>query len=355
MLKQKNLIKWVAFIVCAAALTASVAAQEDDRFDYITDPDNAETIGYACYTIGAEADGVFFNAEERFPLASTFKIIVLVEYARQVAAGQLDPAERVPIAVLDAYYLPNTDGGAYDYWLAEMATIEDDTVSLESVVRGMIEVSVNASTDYLIERLNITDGVDWYDEIGITDTDQPRIILGDFLALVNHETGVFDVQNTTDEEQAELSAYLLNQYLDDADWRRAERGRSGFIPIVTQQAYFQRFGNFGTPADFARLMAAIYDDAFGVEASDIMRDVLGWPARAFPESWAAFEAIGTKGGSLPGTLTAAYYADGVDSAPMVLAVFYRQLDPRQYIEWLGSFEHQLFEIDVLNTGCDLLP
>ena len=51
--------------------------------------------------------------EERQPLASAVKVVHLAAYARAVAAGELSPDERVPLADWERWHLPGTDGGAH--------------------------------------------------------------------------------------------------------------------------------------------------------------------------------------------------------------------------------------------------
>eukprot|EP01034_Spumella_vulgaris_P007163 gene7163-9124_t len=56
------------------------------------------------------------------PLASTVKIILAIEYARQAAAGEIDADEVVPIAELEKFHVDNTDGGAHESWLASFSS-----------------------------------------------------------------------------------------------------------------------------------------------------------------------------------------------------------------------------------------
>ena len=89
----------------------------------------------------------------RRPLASTFKLAVLAAYAREVAAGRLDPGERIPAADVALWHLQGTDDGAHERALAAMSVADGDTLSLDQVVRAMVEFSDNAATDYLLDRL----------------------------------------------------------------------------------------------------------------------------------------------------------------------------------------------------------
>ena len=50
------------------------------------------------------------------PVASTMKLIVALEYTKQVTEGKIDSSRFVSINDVNRYYVPNTDGGAQDRW-----------------------------------------------------------------------------------------------------------------------------------------------------------------------------------------------------------------------------------------------
>ncbi|WP_054950275.1 serine hydrolase [Numidum massiliense] len=92
------------------------------------------------------------------PLASTVKTILGIEYAKQAASGAIDPAERVALDDLTAFYVPNTDGGAHGAWLRsieEGGLVTHGRVALAEVAKGMLAYSSNANTEYLMMRLGL--------------------------------------------------------------------------------------------------------------------------------------------------------------------------------------------------------
>ena len=81
------------------------------------------------------------NENVIMPLASTVKILVAVEFAKQAANKVFNENEMVPLKELDKYYLPNTDGGAHPNWIAyeqRLGHIKNDSIALINVARGMI-------------------------------------------------------------------------------------------------------------------------------------------------------------------------------------------------------------------------
>ncbi len=313
--------------------------------------DNPDQVGIACYPLNDPEAGVYHNADERFPLASTVKTLLLLAYAEQVAAGVWAADEVIALSELEAYYVPNTDGGAYPAWIESIGA--EDTVTLDQIVRGMIMFSTNNGADYLFNRLSDYDWADLFRRIGVENSDAPMLILGLFLALENPETGLANPQTMTDEEQAERSADMAQRYLDDPDFRAAAQARVGVIPYsaLAQTAYFARFGSFGTPRDYTRVMqAAFTGEGLIPGAAEIARPALEW-ALMFPEMQAQFSAFGTKGGSLAGILTSAYFAQEHDGEPIMLAVFYQGIPLLEYVNWLSDFRMQGVELEAIISQC----
>ena len=96
------------------------------------------------------------NSDNLMPLASTVKIIIAIEFARQAAAKKIDADEYILLSDLDKYYIKNTDGGAHAAWLKSIIKnqlIKNKSITISEVVRGMIEFSSNADSEYLMDRL----------------------------------------------------------------------------------------------------------------------------------------------------------------------------------------------------------
>ena len=98
------------------------------------------------------------NENKLMPLASTLKILVAVEFAKQAGSNIIDAESYVPVSELNKYYLPDTDGGAHANWLSyekEKKHVKNDSVKLIDVARGMTIFSSNANTEYLMDLLGI--------------------------------------------------------------------------------------------------------------------------------------------------------------------------------------------------------
>ncbi|MGN6715214.1 serine hydrolase [Anaerocolumna jejuensis] len=101
---------------------------------------------------------VQYKADRKMPLASVAKILIALEYANQAADDKIQPEQMVSLEDLNRYYIPNLDGGAQPEWeksLKERNILKDSSVSLQEVVKGMIDFSSNANMEYLIELLGL--------------------------------------------------------------------------------------------------------------------------------------------------------------------------------------------------------
>ena len=301
--------------------------------DYLTAyPDEVSLVAY--WTDAPER-GVYHGADVPRPLASTVKVVVLAEYARQVAAGALDPAERVPLDSLAVYDAPLTASGHRPAlrWLRAAGRVRGGAVALEDVARVMVRHSSNPATDYLIARLGRSAVLEAPRRLGLGGADAPLPVSGLF--------GQWDAAGTPvqADEAFEWAARV-----------RAGGGLRRLAPTanVLRLSYVEQRRNARTlPAGTALGYAdALARARAGTLVSDSVSahvlEVLNWPMR---DGWAtAFDAFGFKGGSVPGVMTMAAVgrpsgdargpAGGRDlEAGVVVAVFVEGLPMGVWGEW----------------------
>jgi hypothetical protein len=312
------------------------------------------TVGLAAYRVGQEEQGVYLNADAPMPLASVVKVLHLVAYAEAVAAGELDPTQTVPLDELEAFYLPNIDLGAHPGALTQL---EDNgrifgnppAILLDEVPGMMIASSSNAATDYLHLLLGQRTLEETAVTLGLSSQTAPCPFLGQFLAMGNHVLPQNNGYQAWERYIADPQSYgrdamlLTENFSADAEfrqtaieWRRRTRQPSG----QTQRLFTQDFNAQGSAADYAQLMARIAQNGLSNgESSFIARRFLEWPMR-FAANQALFSNLGYKNGSLPGILTTVYYAyPSGETAPIVVALFFRDLESRTYRQWRSSLAH----------------
>lgn len=322
--------------------------------------DAPETVGLVAYQLGRETEGVFWNAGVPMPVASVAKVITLVAYVEAVAAGELNPLEVIPLAELDRYYLPNFDLGAHRRAINELradglllSPDDNPAVTLADVPWMMTRHSSNAAADYLHMRLGQARLEETARALGLNEPSgshsAPCPFLGQFLIMANHS-------RATANDRAALAAYLddpsaygrdvamlADAFAGQVDFRAAEiawRERNRRPSMDTQRYFTAQLAPRGTARAYANLMARLAQNGLSTADSSFQaRRYLEWPNQfAANLEWGS--NVGYKNGSLPGVLTTVYYAyRWNDPAPIVVALFYRDLPQSTYRRWRNELPH----------------
>ena len=214
--------------------------------------DEGSTVGAEVFAHAVDLDTgaeIGFQANDPVVTASVFKVPILTEYVRQVAAGELDPKQRVFIRA-DAVTAGSTG----------LSVFSDDTEwSLRDIATSMITVSDNAATDIMIrivglDRINAS-----MVELGLTDT----VLISDCAKLFESIAEAYGVDYKT----ARISRLMAE------DPERTARLAIN-IPLRT---------NRSTARDSTQLLQLLWTDrAAGPEACAEARRILGlqvWPHR----------------------------------------------------------------------------
>lgn len=357
-LKNKPIVITLIVVVglmIAAFLITSYAryTSEQAALNYLRQ--NAENVAIACLDPANPQAGFYHNGDEAYPLASTFKLVLLAAYADEVAAGRLDPQESSPVSELDKYYLPGTDGGAQPEFLKSLGAGQT-SLTLDQIADGMIHYGSNAATDALYLRLKDVDFPKLYQRLGLENTSQPFSFLGLYLFIKNHETGMYAEEDLTNAQVRAEQTRLQNLFVNDPAWRQAEVSfiskPTNAAPLYIQKQVINAYGMKGSARDMARILLAAYGytDALPPEAQTILRQHLEWPARANPENTKDFKLLASASGAWPGVLTSAWYAQALNGGPHVLVVLYREMPDDFWNTWITTFTHQQLETLALANG-----
>ena len=297
---------------------------------------NRSMVSLVAYRLDDPAAAILLNPDTPRPLASTIKILVLAGYAQAVDEGRWSPEERVPLAAVEAFFLPRTDGGAHDRAVQvyrERGWLDaSGTVSLHHIVWAMTRVSDNAATDYLLSRLGRGHAESLPTRFAAADSDAPLPIGGVFLSWPS-----------VDEPLADAAWELANRLGKDPGFRARRRND----PVTTRLTLREQASMSGTRSprgtarDYAGLMERVQrGELISAAASATMREFLEWPMEN-DRIRSEFTAFGTKGGSLPGVLTEATYAALRDAAASsVVTVFFDGLPLAVWFKLIQSALHQ---------------
>ncbi|QEU86801.1 serine hydrolase [Streptomyces viridosporus] len=237
---------------------------------------------------------VAVGADDPVVIASIFKVLLVLEFARQVVAGQLDPRERVRVTAADRL------GG----W-GTAGCLDDVELSLRDLAHFAMSVSDNTAADLLLARVGPDTVRLLARELGLERT---RIVGGprDLLESMLAEVGARD----------EREFAVRYPALPDDRKRR--------LAVLDP-----RHTTASTPREITRLLRLVWSDAAGPpEACAFVRDLMIRQvfrhrlASGFPDD----VAVAAKTGTLPGLHMEAGVARYPDGACYAIAVFARTRD-----------------------------
>lgn len=209
------------------------------------------------------------------PLGSAFKLWVLAEAARQVAAGRRRWADVVPLGA------PSLPSGVTQGWP------RGTPMTLQSLATLMVSISDNTATDTLVTVLG-RDAVDA----------QARASGGSTPVLTTHEAFVLKGDPALAARwRAAATVAAKRALLAGADRRPLDPGLFGAAPLATDSVEWFASGR-ATAGLLARLKAMPAP----------VRDILSVNHGANPATTARFAYLGFKGGSEPGVLSLNFLA-----------------------------------------------
>lgn len=325
--KARPLVLAMAEVVRSDELGGNQLETADDVWAYLrAHPDR---YALALFEVGAEDAGVFHDAETAWPLASTVKVIPLALASQRFASGAW--SEDTPLPTVEHFYLENTDGRAHP---KAMQRADGGIDTLGRAVTAMIESSDNAVTDALLFSMGRE----------VLEREVP--LLG-ALPVPHPLSGTLLLQLAQPDGGLDDAAWSLATPLrDDATLGPASAQRLAGVPIREQLFMAKTYDNRGSARAFAKLMETFVLDPSGQYAA--ARSRLSWPMRKSGNQ-KHFRQWGTKGGSLPGTLTSASYVETNSGQRRVLALFLHDLP---FATWVGlsrSYAEQDVEFEVLQA------
>lgn len=286
---------------------------------------------------------VELNTMEQLPLASTVKIIVAIAYAQQAAEGRINPQQQVDLKELEVFYIPKTDGGAHEAWLAQLNLQGVDHVPLSEVASGMIAYSSNANTEYLMHVLGFQAINDVLTQLHVEDHEP----LYPIVSALHIPVQVLKEKNLTKKET--LAAL---QEMDMAEYReRASSIHASWIeqPLTYEEkAEAQKLLNMdfqkiwsdrlirATTNDYISILEKLNNkNFFSAEVHKYLDPVMEQLMQN-PKNQEWLTHAGQKGGSTAFVLTLAAYAEDKEGNQTEIAFFANNLNTLEQIKLSNS-------------------
>lgn len=286
------------------------------------------------------------NENKMMPLASTVKIMVALEFAKQASHQLIDPAKQVALSELDKYYIPNTDGNAHPQWLAyekQKGNISNDSVSLLEVARGMMMFSSNANTEYLMDLLGLNNINQNYKLLGVKNYTPVFYLVSSLFIYQNPKKKSEDkilkqIRSLSAHDYFKATEVIHEQLEHDPKYKSEFRPQdltmpmqklwSDLLPASTTKAY--------TQIAYVINHRQIFSPATYKILSQILETIMENPAN---QQWLTH--AGEKGGSTSFVLTRVIYATLKNGEQIELAYFLDGLTPQEEQKlqsWMNTFE-----------------
>ncbi|PEO43021.1 serine hydrolase [Bacillus pseudomycoides] len=334
-MKVLKVIGWSIFIIIAIiiailAIMEYYYSKEDPNYvlDYIKEHKNEQTCSLMIRRNGEILATV--NENKKLPLASMAKIVVAVEFEKQVSEEKINPQEQIPLQDLEKYYVPDTDAGAHPAWLEDAKirnAIKNEKLSLEEVARGMIHFSSNANTTYLLEKLGLERINNSLKELELNSHDafypytSPLYMRG----YVEKELNVpkdqsLEVLRKMSMDEYRKHALKIHEWMkDEAEWKKHN------IPLKVDME-FQRIWSDrlvrATAKDYMSLIGKINNrTAFPKPMQDEIEKIFNGTVGD-----SIYEHAGKKGGSTPFVLTNSFYGTDKEGNKVEIVFMSNDLD-----------------------------
>lgn len=294
------------------------------------------------------------NSDQPLPLASTMKIIVAIEYAKQAAEGTVDPEEKVSIKELDKYYLPKTDGGAHKAWMGSLKDDNDteiEQVPISEVANGMITFSSNANTDFLIKRLGLDNINEVLIQTGLFQHEQIYPIGGAMFipfTLMEEEQmskkkALKVLQDMSLDEYRQRATEIVNQWDVEPPTAEQKKKAASALDMKFQKIWSDRLPR-ATTGDYVSLMEKLNSKQYFSKEIHTFLDPVMEGLMQNPQNREWLKHAGQKGGSTAFVLTKAMYAEDKKGNRTELAFFANDLgtiEQMQLTKKLNSFQLEI--------------
>ncbi len=286
------------------------------------------------------------NEDKVMPLASTVKIIVAIEFAKQAAHNVFNENKTIALSELNKYYIPNTDGDAHPNWISyekEKGNIANDSVKLIDVAKGMIQFSSNANTEYLMDMLGFDNVENNLRLLGLKKH-TPIYPLVSALFLYQNPKNLpedkilKEIKRLSNEQYARACILIHNELKHDSTYK--EKFRPQDLTLRMQKEWSDRLPA-STTKEYVQLCTILnnrryFDEKTYSVLSTVLETIMENPAN---QAWLSH--AGMKGGSTIFVLTKALYATLKSGTEIEMAYFFNNLSGAENHTlqgWMNDFE-----------------
>ncbi|EJR03808.1 serine hydrolase [Bacillus mycoides] len=331
-LKMIGIIVGVIIVVVIAffAVMKYYLSKEDPDYvlNYIKEHKGDETCSLLIRKNGEVVTSV--NENKKLPLASMAKIVIAVEFAKQVSEGKIRRDEQISLKELEKYYVKDTDGGAHPAWLEDAKArelVKNEQITLEEVAKGMIHYSSNANTTYLLEKLGIDRVNESIKELELTSHDKfssytASLYMRGYVEKelhVQEDQSLEMIRNMSNDEYNKHVLQIHEWMKDESEWKKRD------IPLKVDMK-FQRIWSdrlvSANAKDYMSLMEKINSREYSPKS---MQDEIDNVFKGTVEN-NKLEYAGQKGGSTAFVLTKSLYTTDKKGNKVEVVIMFNDID-----------------------------
>ena len=344
-----SLFKNSLIVFCVLAYTSTFCQVTGNKADSLLDFLRNNQKRSSLYLKKNDVVVARLNENKMMPLASTVKIIIAVEFAKQAGNKIFDKNGYIALKELDKYYIPNTDGDAHPHWLKyerDHQHIRNDSVRMIDIARGMIMFSSNANAEYLMDTLG-------FDNV---NTNLPLFAITKHTTIYPLVSSLFVYQNPGNGRESEILKSISKMSEDDYvkfvmhahlqlkyDPAFKKKFRPQDLTLKMQKLWSDKLPA-STTKEYVQIGTILnnrkyFDQKSYAVLTNVLETIMETPAN---KTW--LKHAGMKGGSTIFVLTKALYATLTDGTKVEMAYFFNDLNGAENYKlqgWMNEFEQKV--------------
>lgn len=338
--------EWVARTSSLKGLTEYIGAQP-------------RRVSIASYAVGTRDSSILYNQHTPRTMGRLANLFFLIEYARQVEKGTLDPNQQIPIERVNRYQLPYINHSDHQNALSALRErqkiSEQQTVALHDLIQASVIFNDVAIADFLLFKLGIDNLNALMDQLAIKETELPLPFSGLYITLNPHLkqvsfTALLDSLSLLPRKQFKKSVFKkTDHFLNDKAYR--EKVLSTFeehngldIPFARQRDALALFPKT-TAAEMGRLIKQIQQEKLlSAAVSKTVKQFLQWPLNRSKQLEKYFKTYGALYDSRMGMINGINFGIPAESdQPFAQALFFDDLQIGFWFHMSSNMMHLDFQ------------
>ena len=343
---MKKLLLFLLLFTFCKAISAQLQPAMADSFLHFIKTNKSKS---SLFIVANDTVIASLNESKLMPLASTVKVLVAIEFAKQAARRVINAESYIALKDINKYYLPNTNDNGHANWLkfeGEIKNIKKDSIKLLEVAAGMMRFASNANEEFLMDILGFDNVKNNIQLFGLKQHSAIFPMASSLFMYQNpyklSEAKVLKAISRLSEQEYCKSIFTIhNQLKYDSSFKPKFRLQD--ITPNAQKLWSQRLPS-STTKEYVQLVKILNKRKFlDYQAYGILAEILEFSMENI-KFQKTFKHYGSMGGSTPTVFTHVVYAALRDGNKMEFSVFFEDLSAPQLQmlqRSIGFFEQRI--------------